>query len=289
MKSTIWHILVLSLLMFGCRHKRTTETAFSKSTVHIQSFQSEQESAPRAYRVYYPENYSKDNSYPILYLLHGHGGSDDDWFSQEEGHVQYLLDSLISKDLIPPLIAVSLDAANSWYIDRYTNMEAIYVDEFIPFFEQSLDANIHRSNRFIIGNSAGGYGALRFSLKYPEFFNSSILLSPAAYYPSPPMNSSSRKIDLYLDRGVFSDSIWQAFSYIALLEKGLAIDELPKFYISTGDDDRYQIVDVVDELKSKFDSLGIEHEVSKVDGGHDWDVWRECFAVDVQRFFSTED
>jgi S-formylglutathione hydrolase FrmB len=42
------------------------------------------------------------------------------------------------------------------------------------------------------GESMGGFGALRFALKYPELFAAAALMSPAIYVPEPPPYFSAR-------------------------------------------------------------------------------------------------
>ena len=97
----------------------------------------------------------------------------------------------------------------------------------------------------------GGYGALNYSLKHPTLFSNFILLAPAAYSPEPPELSSSRKINVYKKDGVFNDSIWQANLY-RNIKLNTDKDSYPTFYTYTGDDDPYEIFDVVVDLKTYF-------------------------------------
>ena len=48
----------------------------------------------------------------------------------------------------------------------------------------------------------GGYGALRFALKYPDMFAAAALLSPAIYDPVPPENSGARRVRCVRRAGV---------------------------------------------------------------------------------------
>ncbi len=220
----------------------------------------------------------------VLYLLHGHGGDHQDWFQETEGHVVRLLDSLIASKLIPPVIAISADAGNSWYVDRHDKMETFYITEFIPYIEEQLELP-SQYERVIAGNSAGGYGTLRFSLLFPEMFNDVILLSPAAYNPSPPAISSSRKIDVFAENGTFNDSIWQSYSYLHLVPEFVKSNDLPKFYISVGDDDAYNIVPVVTEIQQTLLEKGIENELRITNGGHDWTCWQQNFSDALTQIF----
>lgn len=244
--------------------------------------------ASLAYKTYLPINYMEKDLFPILYLLHGHGGHDDDWFNVTEGNAQHILDSLINNNIIPPMVAVTLDAGNSWYVDSKENMESAFIKEFMPFIEEKYKVNGDKYSRIIAGISAGGFGALRFSLKYPELFGSTILLSPAAYSPLPPQISSSRKIEAFAKDGVFNDSVWQSYTYSKLIDSSGFNTSFPKIYLSTGDDDEYQIFDVVNDLRTFFIENDILNETLVINGKHSWDVWQYCFTNDLVRIFKDD-
>ncbi len=237
-----------------------------------------------AYNVYLPEIYTDTIQFPIIYLMHGHGGNEDDWIAKDRGNLQSLLDSLISIKRIPPMVAVTLGAGNSWYVNAIQQMESAYIEEFMPLIESMYNIKKERSSRIIAGLSAGGYGALRFSLKYPELFYATILLSPAAYDPEPPLNSSSRKIPVFQKDSVFSTALWQRYSYTTLIDS-TKLGQYPIFYSSSGDDDEYNIIKVVTDLKSFFDKRSMANELRVIDGTHSWDVWRYCFTHDLIRVF----
>ena len=234
------------------------------------------------YNLYQPADTSLQKL-PVLFMLHGHGGNHYDWFDIEEGNLEHILDSLIQQKRIPPLVAVSLEAQNSWYVNHDSiQMEDIYIKEFIPFIKNNNEIMIDSESYYIIGNSMGGYGALNYALKYPKLFKSAMLLAPAAYNPLPPEISSSRKIPVYQKDEVFNDSIWDHHLYTNIkLEEDRSI--YPKFFLSTGDDDEFDIFNVVVELKSFFEENNMQQEVTVVNGNHGWKVWRECFKRDIAR------
>ncbi|SFZ90880.1 Enterochelin esterase [Flaviramulus basaltis] len=277
-------IFICFIFLLGCHASKINENLESK--VLKKSFFSKELNKSVNYEIYFPANYNNQKKNHIIYLLHGHGGSEDDWFSKKEGNTKILLDSLIQIKAIKPLIAVTLNAENSWYVDSKTNMESAYIKEFIPFIETNYNIKTNQETRLIAGNSAGGYGALGYSLKYPYLFKAAILLSPAAYYPSPPETSSSLKIDVFKTDGIFNDSVWQSYSYKKLIDSNKEITNYPTFYISTGDDDSYNIFTVIADLRAFFIEQNIKNEVLVINGGHDWDVWHKCFTNDLIRVFN---
>ena len=252
------------------------------------SFESEILGRSVATNHYLPPNYAaKQTKMPLLVLLHGHGGDHMDWFQQEEGHVAPLLDSLIDTGAIPPVIAVSANAGNSWYVNSQEDMQDFFLDEWIPAIKEQYGADWNGS-MILAGDSAGGYGGLRFALLQPDLFEAVVLLSPAAYYPIPPQLSSSRKIPVFAKDGVFNDSIWQAYAYPKLLEQLPKEATMPTFYLSVGDDDAYNIVPVVAALQQKFLERGIANELRITDGGHDWVCWRHNFVEALTDYFAEQ-
>lgn len=286
--TAVWRRLILIFfflgLIPGCKDAGKSPELIP-SEVLINKFYSQIGQTDFNYRVYLPKGYDSLTSYPVLYLMHGHGGHDDDWFSDEEGRVKSILDSLNKNDKIPHVVAVTMDASNSWYVDANVRMETIYMKEFMPYIEENYLPENEKTFRVLAGNSAGGYGALRFGLKYPNLFNDVILLSPASYFPSPPEISSSRIVPQFQVDSIFNDSLWRSFSYTNFLKpKGINVS-YPFFHISTGKDDKYGILGVVNDVKSRLDSLNYRNGLIIVDGDHTWDVWRERFAHDITTIF----
>ncbi len=283
-------ILGSFLLIISCKH--TSQIATIETTdieVINDSLFSKTLNKYVPYRYSLPQNYNESLSYPIIYLLHGHGGSSQDWFTPEGGNAGVILSEMAKNKSIPPMIGVSISAGNSWYVDSIEEWETFYIKEFIPHFETVANFSSQSTVRHIAGLSAGGFGALRFSLKYPSLFQNVILLSPASYDPSPPLNSSSRKIATFAVDGVFSDSLWSTFSYKHLQHDFLKSTERPKFHISVGDDDVFNIVPVVTDLQQFFLKNGVINELRITDGGHDWECWNTNFKDALSVMFTTKE
>jgi len=280
-------ITAFALLFCSCKDQLPKESVVNHREYVQANYASKQLNRDVAYNIYYPLGHEISDSFPIIYLLHGHGGDRDDWFQKDEGNIQGILDSLISKRKIPPVIAVSLSAGNSWYVDGEEKMETFFLSEFVPFMTTRYQLK-PSAMRIIAGNSAGGYGALRFSLQQPELFDEVILLSPASYEPLPPAISSSRKVAAFASEGVFNDSIWNSYSYKHLMPAFIDQSERPKFYLSVGDDDAYNIVPVVTELQQLFLNNNIKNELRITDGGHDWQCWRTNFSNSLVSIFENK-
>ena len=279
-------IFGFSLLVTSCKH--TPETLVIKNpeiAVINDSLFSKTLNKYVQYHYSLPQNYNESFSYPIIYLLHGHGGSSQDWFTTEGGNAAVTLSEMAKNTGIPLMIGVSMSAGNSWYVNSVEDWESFYIKEFIPHFESIVTTSDYPTDRHIAGLSAGGFGALRFSLKFPSLFQNVILLSPASYDPLPPLNSSSRKVAAFAVDGVFSDSLWSTFSYKHLQQDFLKSTQRPKFHISVGDDDVFNIVPVVTDLQQFFLKNDVTNELRITNGGHDWECWNTNFKEALSVLF----
>ena len=269
----------IAILLIACKGS-VTETSYIEQNATLES-----KLLGRAieYRIYKPADTTLKPTI-MLYLLHGHGGDHMDWFQKGEGQAGTILDSLIRSGTIPPLVAVSIDAGNSWYVDRPEPMRTFYLEELLPHIEETYLEQAPLT-RLIAGNSAGGYGTLGLIMAEPELFDAAILLSPAAYYPLPPAISSSRKVEAFEVKGSFNDSVWKQLSYQANWPGNLSSDNSPFIHLSVGDDDAYNIVPVVSRLQQLLLEEGIENELRITDGGHDWECWRRNFTKALTDYY----
>lgn len=224
-----------------------------------------------AYEVYLPSGYEGSRlSYPVLYLLHGSGGTRHDWV--EKGKIQKTADALMAAGQIPPAVIVMPDAGVTWFVDRREKMETAVIRDLIPDVENRLRVLKSRKGRLIGGLSMGGYGSLRFALKYPEMFAAAALLSPAIYDPVPPPNSGARSVGAF-GTPRFDEQVWKSLNYPALWPAYLAKRMPVPMYINSGDDDEFMIEAEAPRLYSLLRAHGQPAELRIVDGEHSWPVW----------------
>lgn len=121
------------------------------------------------YKVLLPIDYNqqaaKTKRYPVLYLLHGLTGHYTNWL--EYTHLA---------DYAKPyeLIIIMPEGNDGWYTDSATvptdKYESYILRELIPDVEKRFRVSTTRNGRAIAGLSMGGYGALKFGVKYPQMF-----------------------------------------------------------------------------------------------------------------------
>lgn len=124
--------------------------------------------------IYTPPGFSKSKKYPVLYLLHGIGGDEKEWY--KNGTPQIILDNLYSEGKIAPMIVV-LPNGRAMKDDRATGnimakdkveafatFEKDLLNDLIPFVEKKFPVKKDRENRAIAGLSMGGGQTLNFGL-----------------------------------------------------------------------------------------------------------------------------
>src|SRR5574344_645466 len=124
--------------------------------------------------IYTPPGYSKSKKYPVLYLLHGIGGDEREWFNG--GQPQVILDNLFAQGKVEPMIVV-LPNGRAIKDDRATGnimapdkvagfaaFENDLLNDLIPFIEKKYPVLQDREHRAIAGLSMGGGQSLNFGL-----------------------------------------------------------------------------------------------------------------------------
>src|SRR6266550_2289740 len=198
--------------------------------------------------------------YPVLYLLHGHGGDYSSWIANTN-LTNYAADF--------NLIIVTPEGQDGWYTDSATvdadKFETFIVKELIPDVENRYRVIPDRNARAIAGYSMGGYGALKFGLKYPQLFTFAGSLSGAFNAPLRTDNSSIRQTF-----GPLNSPVREANDLTKIAAK-VTPASLPRLYFDCGKDDPW--LEANRKLHADLQRLGIENEYREEPGTHDWSYW----------------
>jgi enterochelin esterase-like enzyme len=76
----------------------------SHGTIDTVTYKSKTVGVYRKALIYTPPDYSPKNKYPVLYLLHGIGGTEKEWLNG--GHPEVILDNLYAEKKLEPMIVV---------------------------------------------------------------------------------------------------------------------------------------------------------------------------------------
>lgn len=257
-------------------------TAFAGDVV-LETFRSGALGRDYKYTVYLPDSYKKDDKkYPILYLLHGAGGDENEWLAK--GGLRETMDAMIARRLIKPMVVIMPGHTAAWWVDGAKEKgETALIKEVMPHAEAKYRIDAVRSNRLIAGLSAGGFGALNLIMKYPQMFAASALLSPAVYDPVPPGHSSAIRQPPFQKDGKFDVDLWKSLNYVSHIEGYKKSGVIVPLYINTGDHDTFSIAFHAATL---FERLRLHQpeaiELRVVNGDHEWMVWRDTLADALQ-------
>jgi enterochelin esterase-like enzyme len=235
----------------------------------------------RRMHVYTPPGYeTSSRKYPVFYLLHGAGDSDDSWSSV--GRAGFILDNLIAARSAKPMIVVMPaghtrapgNPITSAPGDPFVND---FVSDVMPYVEKNYRVSSDRANTAIAGLSMGGSQTLNIAMSRPDRF---------AY------------IGVYSSGllGVFSvggrggaaaaaaagPEEWEKRNAAALnstsMKKGLKL-----FWFSTGKDDF--LVNNTVATVALFKKHGYTPVYKESAGGHTWLNWREYLNAFAPQLF----
>ncbi|MGV3772180.1 MAG: alpha/beta hydrolase [Verrucomicrobiales bacterium] len=165
--------------------------------------------------VYTPPGYSADQSYPVLYLLHGIGGDENEW--RRGGQPEVILDNLIAqKKAVPMIIVMPNGRAQS--DDRpgpnamatapaFGKFDKDLLGDLIPFIESKYSVKKDREHRALAGLSMGGGQSLNFGLgnldtfAWVGGFSSAPNTKPAAELVPDPEKAKSQLKLLFISCG----------------------------------------------------------------------------------------
>lgn len=230
------------------------------------------------YNVVLPAGYGRRESrglrYRVLYLLHGYSGHYDNWVTKTK---------LTTYAARYDLIVVTPEGNNGWYTDSATapadKYESHIVRELIPDVERRYRARASREGRAVAGLSMGGYGALKFGLKYPEMFALAASMSGA-------VDIASWRAGDDLPRGPIGETIRQTFGPpggAVMAENDLfrlvrempagRVKTLPFLYLDCGTEDALRLLPRNLAFANLLAERKIPHEYRQLPGDHNWAYW----------------
>ena len=225
----------------------------SVATVETVQFQSKLVNATLPYNVILPPGYraSSTTRYPVLYLLHGLGGHYTDWVTRTnvaDYAAQYRM------------IVVMPEGNDSWYVDSggvaTDKYETYILKELIPDVDKRYRTIQARYGRAVAGLSMGGYGAIKYGLKYPATFVFAASMSGAfgvTRYTENEMGGSNWEPFLKIFGPV--DSETRKANDVFEIARGLStarVASLPYFYFDCGTEDAGQHFNPNRELSQLF-------------------------------------
>ncbi len=227
--------------------------------------------AVRRMHVYTPPGYQRgEGTFPVFYLLHGAGDSDDSWTTV--GRAGFILDNLIAEGKAKPMIVV-MTAGHAGPF-RFGGPDAFtddFVDDVMPYIEKHYRVKSDRSNRAIAGLSMGGAQTLNIGIPHLEKFGYLGVYSSGIFGIIPRPNRPAPTEPSFEERH-------QAILENTALKKGLKL-----MWFATGKEDfLLETSRATVDLFKKYD-FDVVYEEGE--GGHTWIVWRQYLKEFAQKLF----
>jgi enterochelin esterase-like enzyme len=219
----------------------------------------------RKAQVYLPPGYSKDQKYPVLYLLHGIGGNEYEW--TRGGVANVILDNLYADKKAVPMIVVlpngraSKDLTAKDPIPKqspaFAAFEKDLLGDLIPFIEKNYSVKADRQSRALAGLSMGGGQSLNFGLN---------------------------NLDTFAWVGGFSSAPNTRPPATLIKDHAEAAKRLRLLYVACGDKDF--LFKVSQGVHKMLEEKNVPHIYSVIPGGqHDFKVWKNDLYHFTQLLF----
>ena len=258
-----------------------TSCASSSSQPAAQTFHSAALGRTMRYQVSVPPN-ADAKRFPVVYLLHGHGGQETDWFTHSAAA------EVANK---AGLVVVTPDGGNSWYLNTPAERWEDYITrDLIQEVESRWPVRPGRRSRAVAGLSMGGYGAMNIALRHPELFALAASMSGALDTTRPSsVFSYGREAEVNAWFGP-PGSVTRRDNDVYRLAAQAVPANLPYFYLDCGVDDAW--FGVNREFAEVLKARGIAHEFHEESGDHNWVYWdrqvKTVLALAAKRLADTE-
>ncbi|MDI3320857.1 alpha/beta hydrolase-fold protein [Pinibacter soli] len=247
-------------LRTGIPHGKIDTIVYDSKTVGVQ----------RRALIYTPPGFNKKNRYPVLYLLHGIGGDEKEWYTN--GKPQVILDNLYANGKLQPMIVVlpngramkddratgNIMAADK--VQAFATFEKDLLNDLIPFVEKKFPVYADRDHRAIAGLSMGGGQSLNFGLG---------------------------NLDKFAWVGGFSSAPNTKRPEELLPKPTEAINKLKLLWISCGDNDG--VINFSERTHQYLQQFNVPHIFYIEPGVHDFTVWKNDLYMFSQLLFKPVD
>jgi enterochelin esterase-like enzyme len=219
--------------------------------------------------IYTPPGYSTDQTYNVLYLLHGIGGTESEWV--DGASVDVIMDNLYYEEKVQPMIIVMPNgrAAKDDSVPEnvysfssvlaFNNFENDLMKDLIPFIEENYPVYTDKEHRAIAGLSMGGGQSLNIGMGDLDMF------SYVGAFSAAPNTRTARQL---------------------LPDPKIANEKLKVLWLSCGLSDN--ILYVTDDIHQYLTEKDVEHIFYTLKGGHDWVVWQNGLYNFAQLIFQED-
>lgn len=254
------------------------------------SYYSTATNSTRKAKVLLPANYTENKKYPVLYMMHGIGGTEESLLQIDR--IEHVIGNTIASGDAEEMIVVfpngcanetglppvGEDFYSLAHYAAYDNFINDLKDALMPYMEENFSIATGRENTAIAGFSMGGRVALHVGFSLPEHFRYIGALCPAF------------GILEYTNNGVYETGLFTEETFT--LDSNYIDDTLVLIVggkndgIVRGEPKRYhEALEANDVPHIFYETLGGENYTG--DGGHSADVYRHGLYNLMRRMFKT--
>ncbi|MDO4294292.1 MAG: alpha/beta hydrolase-fold protein, partial [Eubacteriales bacterium] len=248
------NFLELGPVRESCRIERTPH-----GSVRHEYFYAETTGRQETCLVYTPPGYDGGQErYPVLYLQHGFGENETGWVWQ--GRIGHMMDNLLARGLAVPMLIVMADGmlrrAGQDEVLENTLFPEFLLRDLMPFAEERFRVLDGREHRALAGLSMGSMQAAATAFAHPELFAWIGLFSGfLRNYIGTEQVDDSHLAGVYADPEGFNRQN-------RLLFRAMGREDV--FFNWFMEEDQL------------CEDYGLRQVRRVYEGGHDWNVWRQC-------------
>jgi enterochelin esterase-like enzyme len=252
------------------------------STTEARSFWSTTLGRLMPYFIYLPPGYSSgsDQRYPVLYMLHGMGGSNSEW--RGYGLLEVADTLMRAREIRPFLIVLPQGDQGDWVDQANGPQWSTYLShDVVAEVDGAFRTLPDRDHRAVGGLSMGATGALVVALRFPDVFGVVGAHTPTprdwdgeVAYLGPEMEA-----DYYGDRARFAQH-----NPVDLFRQLPAVAASLRIWIDAGDQD-VDWLPAVEALHEQLEAEGIGHSWHVLAGHHNGDDYWGPHAGEYLRFY----
>ncbi|GAB3954211.1 alpha/beta hydrolase family protein [Spirosoma harenae] len=235
-----------------------------------------------------PSTYQKGKSvYPVLYLLHGGGGSFRDWLTKVPDKT--LLHRLA--DQYNLIIVTPGVAPLSYYydspIDKTSQFETFIATELRQKIESTYRTSQDRKGRIIAGLSMGGHGALFIATRHPDLYcaagsMSGVLNINTASWKVEPDFAQSRSQNFARLLGPPKDpqTPYPGYTLVTMADQVKAANLALIFDVGVDD----FLIEGNRDLHQQLVANKTPHDYTERPGAHTWEYWGNALPFQLLFF-----
>jgi enterochelin esterase-like enzyme len=228
--------------------------------------------------VYTPPGYTPAVTYPVMYLLHGIGGTHTEWLG---GAPNEVISNLIAQGEAKPMIVVIPNIRASYddtpppegitpeNIAACDNFINDLRDDLMPFIKERYSISDKRGQCAVAGLSMGGRESLFIGVKMPETFGYIGAFSPApGLLPMEHPNDRKHKGQLTAEEMTLPEAYRDN-----------------TFILMCSGTEEEMFNHIAAAYRKAFDGNGVKYEYYITPGGHDFRTWKNGLYHFVKNIF----